>query len=132
MIGRLQKVLLSVTICLSCLIGLQLPASANSNSATILLDGYPLSFPIPPKIVNGYTMVPFRAISEAMGIQVEWQPDTQTITAKKGEKVVILQLRNPNITVNGQTVPLPVTPFETNGPAGQRLLLAAACGFNYT
>ena len=86
---------------------------------TILLDGYPLAFPTPPTMINGTTMVPFRAISEAMGIRVQWEAESRTITAvqstDQGDKSVRMQLNNPLVTVNGQTVTLPVAPYETNG-----------------
>lgn len=116
---RIKKIWLSLAIGISCLIGMQLPVSAAPQSATILLDGYPLSFPTPPVIVNGTTMVPFRAICEAMGIQVQWEAQTQTITANQlnaqETKTVVMQLGNPQITVNGQTTALAVAPYEKNG-----------------
>ncbi|MGD8189669.1 stalk domain-containing protein [Brevibacillus ginsengisoli] len=112
--------LLALFFCLSSVSGYSMPiAHASTNSATILLDGYPLTFPTPPVIINGYTMVPFRAISEAMGVSVQWVPETETILAHKttanGEINVQLQLGNPSITVNGQISSLPVAPVEKNG-----------------
>jgi len=94
-------------------------AGAASSTATILLDGYPLPFPAAPQIVNGHTLVPFRAIAEALQIQVEWDGATQTIRATKGNgkrhKEVYLQLDNPVAMVDGQPVPLPLSPREENG-----------------
>lgn len=94
------------------------PASAQTNT-TIMLDGYPLSFPIEPTNKNGYNMVPFRAIAEAIGIAVQWDGATNTITASKqtnnGPTTVVLQLNNPLATVNGVQVQLPVSPLEQNG-----------------
>jgi len=34
----------------------------------------------PPIIVNGRTLVPIRAISESFGAEVEWNPETSTVT----------------------------------------------------
>lgn len=116
---RFRKLLFSLAIGCVSLIGIQQPAAAATSSTTILLDGYPLPFPTPPTTINGTTMVPFRAISEAMGIQVNWEAQTQSITAiqstSQGDKTVKMQLNNPLVTVNGQTVTLPVAPYETNG-----------------
>jgi Copper amine oxidase N-terminal domain/Glycosyl hydrolases family 18 len=116
---RLQKTLLSLAIGCASIIGIQPSTAAAATDTTILLDGYPLPFPTPPTNVNGTTMVPFRAISEAMGIQVNWEAQTQSITAiqttQTGDKTVNMQLKNPLVTVNGQTITLPVAPYENNG-----------------
>ncbi|USG67153.1 stalk domain-containing protein [Brevibacillus ruminantium] len=114
-----RKLLLSLALCCVSLIGIHQPASAATPQTTILLDEYPLAFPTPPTIINGTTMVPFRVISEAMGIQVQWEPNSRSITAiqatAQGDKTVWMQLNNPLVTVNGQTITLPVAPYETNG-----------------
>ncbi|WP_134684286.1 stalk domain-containing protein [Brevibacillus migulae] len=93
--------------------------AAASNKPSIMLDGYPLSFPTDPVITNGYTMVPFRAIAEAMNIEIEWNGVEQSITARKGSgdnaKVVRLQLNQATAYVNGNAVTLPIAPRETNG-----------------
>ncbi|MGE5701246.1 MAG: stalk domain-containing protein [Clostridia bacterium] len=116
---RIWKIALSLAMSFSCLTSLQMPATAATKMATILLDGYPLSFPTPPVIVKGTTMVPFRAISEAMGVDVQWEGQTSTITATQQNaqtaKTVVMQLGNPHISVNGQTVTLATAPYETNG-----------------
>ncbi|WP_246009408.1 stalk domain-containing protein [Brevibacillus fluminis] len=94
------------------------PASAQAKT-TIMLDGYPLSFPIEPTNIKGYNMVPFRAIAEAIGITVQWDGATSTITASKQTSqkatTVVLQLNNPVATVNGVPVQLPVSPVEQKG-----------------
>jgi len=115
----LRKLLLSLAIGCVSLIGIQQPAVAAEPATTILLDGYPLPFPTPPTITNGSTMVPFRAISEAMGIQVDWDAQTQSITAVQstaaGDRTVLMHVNNPLVTVNGQTITLPVAPYVDNG-----------------
>jgi hypothetical protein len=64
-------------------------------------------------------MVPFRAIAEAMGIDVEWNAEEQSITARKGSgaalKAVRLQLSSTTAYVNGKRVALPITPQERDG-----------------
>jgi spore germination protein YaaH len=81
----------------------------------IVLDGYPLPFAVEPIIVNGTTMVPFRTISEALGITVEWDQATKTITATDAhtseKKVVKLTLNKENANVNGEEVRLAVAPM---------------------
>ena len=48
---------------------------------TVMLNGRRLMFDVPPQIMNDRTMVPMRAIFEALGADVDWYADTQTISA---------------------------------------------------
>ncbi len=59
---------------------------------TVLLDGNPLSFDVPPQLINGRTMVPLRVIFEALGATVYWDDATQTVTAVKGATIVELTI----------------------------------------
>lgn len=49
------------------------PTQAAPAGVSIMLDGYPLPFPVEPAVMSGTTMVPFRAIAEALGIPVVWR-----------------------------------------------------------
>lgn len=95
------------------------PAQAAADGVSIMLDGYPLPFPVSPTVMSGTTMVPFRAISEALGIQVEWNQAAKKITATKsdaaGSKVVILTVGSTNAAVNGAAVKLAVAPQNIGG-----------------
>lgn len=55
---------------------------------TVLLDGNPLTFDVPPQLIKGRTMVPLRVIFEALGATVYWTDATQTVTAVKGATIV--------------------------------------------
>ncbi len=54
------------------------PAVA-ATPVTITVNGVPVSSPVPPEIVNGTTMVPARAIAQAMGASVTWDPTSNTV-----------------------------------------------------
>ncbi|TLS51906.1 glycosyl hydrolase [Paenibacillus antri] len=86
-------------------------------SVTILLDDYPLPLPLAPTIVDGTTMVPFRAISEALGITVEWQEETRSIAAADPTdgKVVELTLGSNVARVGGIDTELRVAPMSVDG-----------------
>lgn len=45
----------------------------NSSDKNIVLD-------VVPQIVDGRTLVPVRAVSEALGCTVEWDGETRTVT----------------------------------------------------
>ncbi|MFZ5827942.1 MAG: copper amine oxidase N-terminal domain-containing protein [Bacillota bacterium] len=61
-------------------------------------------------IVNGRTVVPLRAIFEALGSEIKWNPDTYTVTATKGAKIVILTVGKVGAYVDGKPVSLAVPP----------------------
>jgi hypothetical protein len=49
---------------------------------SVYVNGQRLNFDVPPCIINGRTMVPMRAIFEALGATVEWDGAEQKITAR--------------------------------------------------
>lgn len=50
------------------------------NKTTADLDGQQLSLDVPPKVLNGRTMVPLRFVGESLGCKVQWDGKTQTVT----------------------------------------------------
>lgn len=50
-----------------------------------LVDGESKIMDVPPVITNGRTLVPIRAVAEAFGAQVDYEPGTQKITITMGE-----------------------------------------------
>lgn len=87
---------------------LPLPMARADDSIRVTVDGRLLSFDVPPQIVDGRTLVPLRAIFEALGASITWDGATQTVTAVRGDRTVILQVGAPTATVNGQPVTLAV------------------------
>ena len=57
--------------------------NANTEDIRVFLDGEILAFDVPPQIINGRTMVPFRVIFEALGASVEWEEEFQQISARE-------------------------------------------------
>ncbi|MBP2002742.1 hypothetical protein J2Z69_003853 [Paenibacillus shirakamiensis] len=93
--------------------------NAANEQVKIMLDGYNLPFPTEPTIIKGTTLVPFRAISEALGIQVNWESKTKQIVAVKnleqGSSKVVLTLGSKTASVNGQSAPLAIAPQTLHG-----------------
>lgn len=75
---------------------------------TVTLDGKDIAFDQPPIIENGRTLVPLRAIFEAIGANLVWDASSQTITAKKGSTTITLSIGNKTAIKNGQTISLDV------------------------
>jgi hypothetical protein len=81
----------------------------------VTLDGVPIPFEVPPQNVDGRTLVPLRAIFEAMGATIDWNGGTQTVTAIRGNDTVVLQVGNHTMTRNGQSITLDVPPRIMEG-----------------
>lgn len=84
-------------------------------SISVILNGKELSFDQPPYIENGTTMVPMRAIFEALGASVNYDTETKAITATKGSTVIKLFANSDTATVNGKEVTLMSPVANKNG-----------------
>lgn len=67
---------------------------------TVTLDYVDIHFSQPPVIQNDRTLVPLRAIFEAMGASVEWNGETKTITSVLDNTTVVMTLGNNTMLVN--------------------------------
>ncbi|GGG05553.1 hypothetical protein GCM10010912_57770 [Paenibacillus albidus] len=116
---RFGKLLLCLALSIGGVAAAGTPSTQAAGGVKIMLDGYPLPFPVEPAVMKGTTMVPFRAISEALGIQIEWNQAAQQIKATRkdasGTKVVTLTLGNSKAVVNGTAVNLAVAPQSIRG-----------------
>jgi len=74
-----------------------------------------LSFDVPPQLIDGRVMVPARKIFETMGAEVWWNDEAQTVTAVKDDIVIVMQIDNPVISVNGEDITLDVPPRLIDG-----------------
>lgn len=93
------------------------PLSIQAASAppTVILDRKPLSFDVPPTIINGRTLVPFREIFEGLGATLEWDGKTQTVVASKGLVKVQVTVGETEAFKNGKSVMLEVPAAVING-----------------
>jgi hypothetical protein len=91
------------------------PAAYAAIPARVILDGSELSFDVSPQNVNGRTMVPMRTIFEAMGADVEWDGQTQTVTSVKDGAEIILTAGSVTAFKNGRPFSLDAAPFVMSG-----------------
>lgn len=68
------------------------PAATAAAPVQIILDGRTLALNPPATIVEERTLVPMRALLEAMGATLTWHQDTYTVEAEKGDKYVRLKI----------------------------------------
>ena len=86
-----------------------LPAlNVAADDIKVLLNEKPIEFDVAPVIANDRTLVPVRAIFEALGAMVEWDEDTRTVISAKGDNICILQIDNDMMFVNGESKQLDV------------------------
>lgn len=80
----------------------------------IYVDGTELECDSPAFIENGNTMVPMRNIFEHLNAKVDWDNDTKTITAKKEDTEITLQIGSQTLKKNEKSEQLDVTPVIVN------------------
>lgn len=93
---------LIVLVALAMVLAFTMPAMA----AQVFVDGQKLD--VSTTVESGTTLVPLRAIFQALGATVNWDGSTQTVTANKAQTTVKLQIGSPTAYKNGQPVSLQV------------------------
>lgn len=82
----------------------------------VLVDGLPVTFEnTQPVNLNERILVPFRAIAEALHVEVTWDDETRIVGATAGQTSVRLQIGNETAYRNGTPIPLDVPPKILNG-----------------
>ena len=87
----------------------------NDSGVKVKLDNSRLEFDVLPIIQDGRTLVPMRAIFEALGADVVWDSETQTITAKNKDATIQMQIGNNTLIKNGQSAQMDVCPQLVDG-----------------
>jgi peptidoglycan/xylan/chitin deacetylase (PgdA/CDA1 family) len=67
---------------------------------SIYVNDKKIDFDVPPKIVNGRTLVPMRAIFEALGAEISWDANTQTVYGSFIERSVEYRIGSLTALVN--------------------------------
>lgn len=72
-----------------------------SDVIKVIVDGQYIDFDVNPTIINNRTMVPVRAIFEALGAEVEWVEETKTVVSRMNDTVVKLTINQKAIAKDG-------------------------------
>jgi hypothetical protein len=113
------KQLILISVLLVVLLGCYTTAASlkntdSSDQITVLLNGTKLEFDVDPYIKNGRTLVPFRKIFEAFGLDIEWNGTNQTVLAKDARTELFLNINSKVAYVNNYKKTLDVPPEITN------------------
>ena len=100
---KLVSVLIVITMVLSVVPAFSVSAA---NDISVYIDGVRIDLPAAPINVNGTTLVPMRALFEALGAEVSWINETQTATGSAPGVHVGVQIDNPTMLRNLVDVPL--------------------------
>jgi hypothetical protein len=112
-----MKRILSVLFLVLILVASQpfIAPARGQETVSVLVDGLTLDLDVLPIIQNGRTLVPFRAIAEAMNINVSWDNQTRTVNATDGNTKVRLQIDNITAYRNNTPMMLDVAPQIVSG-----------------
>jgi hypothetical protein len=82
------------------------PAMAEEDTVSVIINNEEVTFDQPPVIEDGTTLVPIRAVFEKAGADVSWDQDTQTATLIRGNYTVNITLNDTVLYKNGVQVAL--------------------------
>ena len=103
--------LLLLVFCLSLSV---FTTAAGDGEITVCIDGEQVLFDVPPQTINDRTMVPMRAIFEALGATVDWDEEEQSITSTRGGITIYMAVGNPVMRVDGEEITLDAAPVKIN------------------
>ena len=89
--------------------------ACNAWAVDLYVDGSALQTDAPPTLVSGRTLVPLRAIFEALDADVAWNDATQTAAAQKDSTQIQVTINQTTAYVNGQPQALDVPAQLING-----------------
>lgn len=101
------------------LLGLFLPLfpfeAALATDITVFVDGQKLQLDVAPVISEGRTLLPLRAVAEALGAEVNYDNSTKTVSINKDSSKIILTLNKKECTVDGMQKQLDVPASSISG-----------------
>lgn len=89
--------------------------SAAEEGIKVYLEGRRINFDVQPQTINNRTMVPIRAIFEAMGASVTWDDTTKTAISTKDDITVKMTLNSTTEYINDTAYTMDVTPVIISG-----------------
>lgn len=109
----LRFVLSSIMVC-AWTLPFVTPVSAEEE-ITVEIAGKKVSFDHSPVIERGITLVQFRPVFEAMGLEVKWDPETNRVTGERRGTRIELTPGETQALVNGETKTLEQAPRFIDG-----------------
>lgn len=114
-LGHMLRLVIIILILLAVLQPISVYALNEAAAPSLYIDGLPVTFDVHPFIEKGRTLVPFRAIAEALNVQVNWDGLTQTITGIHQGTTLVLKIGQQVGFRQEAPVPLDVPPMIKEG-----------------
>lgn len=86
-----------------------------NNDIKVAIDGEYVEFDVQPQLINDRTMVPLRAIFEALGADVDWINETQTVIATKDGVTVKASIGSTEMYIDDDVRTMDVAPMLIGG-----------------
>lgn len=86
----------------------QTASAAEAQPIRVFLDTDELTFDTQPVIQYGTTLVPFRPLFEALGMEVGWDAANKQVTGKDSDRTIVLTIGEKQASINGVSQPLTV------------------------
>ena len=80
--------------------------TTQSDVISVFVNDEKIYFDVNPMLINDRTMVPVRAIFEALGATVTWNGNTQTAKGVLGDTVIEITIGNGYLLKNGKVIEL--------------------------
>lgn len=87
----------------------------NNGDIQVILNGKTVKSDVEPRIINGRTVIPLRAIFEALGAQIEWNDKTKTVIARKNSDIIDIKVGSTTAFLNGKPIELDVPATISDG-----------------
>lgn len=78
--------------------------AADPDVVRVMVNGEHVVFDASPVIEKGRTLVPMRAVFEALGADVQWNSDVQSVVAQLGETRITLLIGSEDMLVNNKDI----------------------------
>lgn len=108
-----QKLIVLFLVLITMIISM--PCVMANEGISVVLDDKKIEFDVQPQIMNDRTMVPLRAIFEALGAEVYWDGETQTVTSIKEDTIINLTIGQSYLYKNKESEYLDSPPCIVNG-----------------
>ena len=87
----------------------------DGDEVLVVVKGEYIDFDVPPAIEDNRVLVPMRNIFTALGAEVYWQQDVQTVIAVRGDVVIAMQLGQNYLFKNNEKIEIPTASIARDG-----------------
>ena len=102
--SRLLKKICIFVLAFIIILSVAITINAEEEGIKVIINGKNMPGDDQLIIINGRTLVPLRAIFEALNVKILWEGSTKTVTALDGDTLISLQINNPVVKINGEDI----------------------------